>query len=225
MALVDTSPDTPRDPLPLINPRYSLPVKVAGAALGVAALACALPAAVPQTEAARIAGMTVLTGAAYGFANDLIACSDCPEYFTAGHMYDGQNLRYRVVNTLHPFWNALVWGALATWHVCAVAGAALGLLAQVPVRGTERVSAKQIAPVLAGGALATLGIAHVASRVAQKRMEARPGYCRYCVPQEYQAKWEGCNMRNMTGYAALGLGGAGLGVGVVAARLGLLRKR
>ena len=64
--------------------------------------------------------------------------------------------------------------------------------------------------------------AHLSSRAAQKEMEDNP-YVKYAgVPLDYQAGWEACNVRNLTGYAGLGIGGIALSIGIVAARAGLI---
>jgi hypothetical protein len=83
----------------------------------------AIGAVLAPWEAVRIIGLTVLTGVGYGIANDMVACRDCIEYFTVGHIYDGTAFRNRALKTLDPNLNAIAWGAIATWHVCAIGGA------------------------------------------------------------------------------------------------------
>jgi hypothetical protein len=203
--------------LPLINQENRVFVYAAATATVLAVGAVFVP-----YEAVRIIGMTVLTGVTYGIANDMVACRDCIEYFTLGHFWDGRNLEHRPLNTLNPTLNAIAWGAIATWHVCAIAGTFFAFIARTPFAGLAlKITAVQLAPYLAIGAAIILLISHIRSRSAQKEMASAP-YTKYeGVPTEYQAGWEACNVRNSTGYAALGIGGLILTVAIVAARAGL----
>jgi hypothetical protein len=192
-------------------------VDLAATATGLAVAALLTP-----WEAVRIIGTTVLTGVSYGIANDMIACRDCIEYFTVGHLYDGQNLRFRPLNTLDPNLNAIAWGAIATWHVCAIAGAFFALIARVPFLGLPlKITAAQLAPYLAIGAALALLVSHVMARVAQVEMAANPYYKYEGVPLGLQAGWEACNTRNAIGYSSIGIGGTILSVAMIAARAGL----
>ena len=203
--------------LPLINQRYQSSVYRAAAATGLAITAVLAP-----WEVGKIIGMTVLTGVGYGIANDMVACRDCIEYFTVGHFYDGKNLNSRPLNTLNPTLNALAWGAIATWHVCAIAGTFFALLARTPFPGLAlKITAVQLAPYLAIGAAIVLLVSHVRSRMAQKAMTDNPHHKYWGVPIELQSGWEACNIRNMTGYASLGIGGSILSIAMIAARAGL----
>lgn len=203
--------------LPLINQRYQPLVYTAAAATGLAITAVLAP-----WEAVKIIGMTVLTGVGYGIANDMIACCDCIEYFTVGHFYDGKNLNSRPLNTLNPTLNALAWGAIATWHVCAIAGTFFALLARTPLPGLAlKITAIQLAPYLAIGAAIALLVSHVRSRMAQKEMADNPQHKYRDVPLELQSSWEACNIRNMIGYASIGIGGSILSIAMIAARAGL----
>ncbi len=202
----------------IINPKYRLIVGAAIAGTGLATAAVLAP-----WEAVRIIGMTVLTGVGYGVANDMIACRDCIEYFTVGHVYDGRRFEKRPLNTLNPNLNALVWGAIATWHVCAVAGTFFALVARVPFPGMAlKVTAAQLAPYLAISAGIALLVSHARSRSAQKVATDRFEYKYSGVPMYLQSGWEACSVRNRTGYASIGIGGAILSIGMIAARAGLL---
>lgn len=203
--------------LPLINQKYEPLVNTAAVATGLAVAAVLAP-----WEAMRIIGMTVLTGVGYGVANDMIACRDCIEYFTVGHFYDGKKLENRPLNTLDPTLNALAWGTIATWHVCAIAGAFFALLARTPLPGLAlKITAAQLAPYLAIGAAVAFIVSHVRSRLAQEEMTNSPRVKYFGVPREFQPGWEACNIRNMTGYASIGIGGTILSVAMVVARVGL----
>lgn len=139
---------------PLVNPKFRNMVGLATIATGAAIAAVLSP-----WEPAKIAGTTVLTGVTYGIANDMIACRDCIEYFTAGHFYDGKNLKNRPLLTLNPNLNALVWGAVATWWTCVPTAAIFAFLARVPLPGSlPKISAKQLSPFLGGiAALSSCG--------------------------------------------------------------------
>jgi len=198
--------------LPLINPRCKPFLSLAIGATGAAVAAVLSP-----WESAKIIGMTVLTGVGYGITNDMVACRDCSEYFTLGHMYGGT----RVLNTSNPNLNALAWGTIATWHVCAIAGSVFSFMARAPFPGlSQKVQATQLAPYMAAGAVAALCISHVKSRLAQKEMEQRPYHKYFAVPLNLQSGWEACKIRNLTGYVSLAVGGVVLSVGIVAARTG-----
>lgn len=202
----------------IVNPRYRPLVYSACVATGVAVGAVFAP-----WEAVKIVGLTVLLGVSYGIANDLIACRDCIEYFTVGHHYDGTELRNRPIKTLNPNLNAIVWGMVATWPVCAIAGSILALMARAPVPGLVlKISAVQLAPYLVIGAALTIIFAHVVSRSAQKKMAANPHEKYFGVPLNLQAGWEACNIRNSTGYAAVGILGIALSIAIIAARIGLI---
>lgn len=204
--------------LPLVNQNHRKVVYVAGIATGLAVGAVLAP-----WEAVRIIGMTVLTGVTYGIANDMFACRDCIEYFTLGHFYDGKSLEHRPLNTLDPTLNAIAWGAIATWHVCTIAGAFFAFIARTPFPGLAlKITAAQLAPYLGIGAAISLLVAHVRSRLAQQAQLNDP-YIKYEeVPFKFQAGWEACNVRNSTGYEAIGIGGLVLSVAMVAARAGLI---
>jgi hypothetical protein len=202
--------------LPLINPTYSYLVHTAFAATALAILAVCNP----HWETIRLIGMTVLTGVSYGIVNDMIACRDCIEYFTVGYVYDGRNLKNRLLNTLNPTLNALVWGAVATWYPSFIAGIYLGLLTKMPFPGSiVKISAKRLAPYLAFSAQLALVISHIASRLAQSSMPLN--YVKYeGVPVELQSSWEACNIRNMLGYRLLMMGSCILAIAIIAARKG-----
>ncbi|MBA3721892.1 MAG: hypothetical protein H0W88_05780 [Parachlamydiaceae bacterium] len=198
----------------IVNPKYK-PLVYAG----VIATGLAVGAVFVPIESIKIIGLTVLTGVSYGIANDMIACRDCIEYFTVGHKYDGLELRNRPLKTLNPNLNAIVWGMIATWHVCSIAGSFFALIARYPFRGLAlKISAVQLAPYLAFGATLTVILAHVNARIAQKLP-----FSNWRVPHELQAGWEACNARNLTGYVVLGIGGIALSVAMIAARARLIR--
>ena len=203
---------------PLVNPRYQALVNFAVGATGTAIAAVLAP-----WEAVRIIGMTVLTGVSYGIANDMVACRDCIEYFTVGHFYDGKKLQNRPLNTLNPNLNALAWGMIATFHVCAIAGAFFALLARAPLPGLDiKITSAQLAPCLAIGAATALLVSHIGSRIAQKKMDANPHEKYLGVPLNLQSGWEACNIRNSMGYTFIAVGGTTLSVAMIAARAGLL---
>ena len=202
----------------LVNPRYKAAVQ-----LGVGAAGAAITAIFAPSEAARIIGTTVLTGVSYGIASDLIACRDCIEYFTVGHFYDGKELRSRPINTLDPNLNAFVWGVIATWHVCTVAGAIFALLARAPFSGMAiKIVSAQLTPYLAISAVLTLFISHIGSRVAQRKMIANPYRKFNGVPLNLQSGWEACHVRNTMGYASIGVSSVILSVMIIAARTGFI---
>lgn len=211
----------PADSKPLFVEKYRPMVATAVAATAIAAAATFAG----PFEAIRIIGMTVLTGVSYATANDMVACRDCPEYFTVGHFDDGQNLENRLIRTLNPTANALVWGPVASWHVSALAGTVLAIAARLPIFAIT-VSASSLAPILITGATITFAIAHFAARRAQAELESanrfgiRPMIYQG-VRQEYQPGWHACNTRNTKGYMAIGLGGAVLAVGIVVTRVAL----
>jgi hypothetical protein len=207
-------------PSPLINPRFRPLVYTGAIATGLAATAALSP-----FEPLKIIGMTVLTGAGYGIANDMIACRDCIEYFTVGHQYDGKNLDNRVINTLDPNLNAIAWGVIATWHVCAVAGTFFAFIARTPFPGLAlKISAAQIAPYLGVSAAIVFSLSHVKSRIAQKELANDPRITYYPgVPtRELQQGWHACNTRNASGYDSLKTVGIILSVAIIAARVRLI---
>ncbi len=90
----------------LINPKYAPTVytALAGTAVGVGIMFSPL-------EEFKIIGLTICTGVIYGIFNDMIACRECIQYFTIGHIYrEGDDRDYRPLRTLNPTINALVWG-------------------------------------------------------------------------------------------------------------------
>ncbi|MCH9811185.1 hypothetical protein K0U07_00305 [bacterium] len=166
----------------------------------------------------------MLTGVAYGVVNDMFACRECIEYFTVGHRYDGKNLRNRPIQTLNPTLNAIVWGQIATWHVCTIAGAVFAFVARVPLPFiTEKVSSTQVGKVLVVVAPIVCTIAHFASKRAKKHIDNNPGLQQdlgwgYGVPDKFAARWHACNIRNLTGYLSIGVGGLLLISGMVIKR-------
>lgn len=189
----------------------------------VATALAATAALAGPIEAIRIIGMTTLTGVSYATANDMIACRDCPEYFTIGHFDDGQNLENRPIRTLNPTLNALVWGPISSWHVSAIAGVLIAIAARLPILSAT-VSAASIAPFLAAIAVGTFARSHFLARMAERQMQqnVREGAgLRYNVREEYQVGWHTCNTRNSAGYTAVALGGLALTAGILAARVAM----
>ncbi|MCH9616784.1 MAG: hypothetical protein SP4CHLAM5_02030 [Chlamydiia bacterium] len=206
--------------LPSINPLHKAKLNYAMAGVGASVLAVLSP-----FESAKIIGATVLTGVGYGIANDMFACRDCIEYFTVGHHYDGEKLRGRLLFTLDPNWNALAWGAFATWHVCTIAGIVLAFISRTPFRGLKsKITAKTLAPKLVVGALLLIVKSHFAARAAQKAYENKgKRYFFWGVPEEFQSRWNACHVRNLTGYLGLAVGGVALSVAIIASRAGLYK--
>lgn len=180
----------------LINPRYRHLVANALKITGGAAIAMALP-----WTFSRVWGGTVLAGVAYGIANDLIACRVCPEYFTVGHIYDGEHTRARLVKTLDPNVNAVTWGMVATTPFTLVAGAALAFGATV--RGAAQ---QTVLTSIAGIAAASFLVAEIGSRWARARLECSAQRIYPEVPDEFQSRWHANNVRNSIGYVALAVG-------------------
>lgn len=87
-----------------------------------------------------------------------------------------------------------------------------------------KITARQLAPYLIGGATLLLLVAHIRSRLAEAAMLASPINKYWGVPLDLQAGWEVCNIRNMTGYAGLAIGGMMLITAMVAARTGLITR-
>ena len=192
-----------------VNPEYNLLVYTACAATALAGASLLAP-----WESVRIIGGTTLTGIFYATINDMFACRDCIEYFTVGHVWDGRKLDQRPIMTLDPNLNAIVWGMIASWHVSALAGALFAAIARMPYAAVQ-LSARQIAPYLVGGAVALCVIAHVATRVLEQRVHRLANNGNFDeifedTPRDYQAKFMLVNIRNLTGYAGLGVLGTEL---------------
>ena len=203
----------------IVTPRYATSVYASFIATGLAALG----AAKSSNESIKIISYTVLTGVGYGIVNDMFACRDCIEYFTVGHFYDAKKLRFRPIQTLNPTLNAIVWGQMATWHVCAIAGALFAFVARVPLPYiTEKVSSSQVGKVLAVVAPVVCVIAHIASIKAKKSVENSGLEGRfsdqYDVPEEFAARWHACTVRNAAGYASIAVGGILLMLGMTVQR-------
>lgn len=204
------------DPSRIANPPYRHIFRSAVYATQLSAIAALIP-----FEPTKIVGTTVLTGVFYGVINDMFACRDCIEYFTIRHFYDGTDPRYRLIRSLNPNLNALAWGMAATWPVTAAAGSLLAVASRMPFPGMDhKVTTSELLPLLTAGAAITLVISHIFSRVAQQQAANNPNFNLYRnVPQEFQAKWHACNVRNSTGYAALAIGGIFLTTFIITSRL------
>lgn len=205
---------------PLINPTYKNIVHSAMATTGLAVAAVMAP-----WEAVKIIGTTMLTGIGYGIVNDMVACRDCIEYFTVDHVYDGKNLKRRLINTLDPNLNALVWGTAASWSMSAAAGICFALFARVPFPGLAlKITARQLIPYLAQGTFAAFCLSHVKSRKAQREAANAPhpsGAPPSRIPHEIKPGWEACRVRNETGYTSLRILGEFFSIAIIAARAGL----
>src|SRR5436853_3045133 len=178
--------------LSLIHPRYKIPVYMSMITTGLALLTLFQP-----WEYFKIIGLTILTGVSYGIISDLISCHECIEYFTLGHHYDERNLRYRLVQSLNPIYNAIIWGIFATWHLSLFAGIILASVARLSRQNT---SFQQIMRYLIYGSGIIFIISHIGSYLMKKKMQNSP-YIKYLgVPLNIQASWEACTIRNMLGY-------------------------
>lgn len=202
----------------LINKRFRVLVEHAFYAVVASVFAIHLP-----IEAVRIIGYTVLTGAIYGFINDMIACRICIEYFTVGHVFDGQAHYRRVLKTLDPNLNALAWGVIATWQPCAVIGSVLAICAQLPIpTSSTTVTSSQLLPYFCVAAAATFIAAELVSsivcRIVAHKKIAITFYTG--VPDEYTLKWLSCDVRNSTGYLSLGIWMVWFIIAIILARSG-----
>ena len=121
---------------------------------------------------------------------------------------------------MDPTLNALAWGAIATWHVCVVAGAFFALIARTPFQGlTLKITAAQLAPYLATGAVIALLTSHVVSFCAKRMMEIGRVHINYKgVPAGLLVGWHACNMRNRMGYFCLSSGVVVFSIAMIAAR-------
>jgi hypothetical protein len=78
-------------------------------------------------------------------------------------------------------------GAIATWHVCAIAGDYFAFLARTPLPGVDlKITAAQLAPYLAIGATIALLVSHARSRMAQKEMTDNPSNKYHGVPSTFK---------------------------------------
>jgi len=207
----------------LLNPVYANKIKRAILINIIAFCALFWP-----IDAVQLIGAIVFLGTVYGVANDMIACRDCIEYFTFGHVFDGQNYRWRPLNSLDPDLNAIVWGMLATWPFCVAAGLILAICAQLPIPYVSvTISTVQVFRYAKRIAITALPISHIISSAVSKYYATRtiPSiYSKppYNVPPEYQLKWLMCDVRNSTGYLALFLGTIVLSGVVLAARCDMI---
>ncbi|CCB88493.1 unknown protein [Simkania negevensis Z] len=203
-----------------VNPEYKLIVYTACAATAFAGASLLAP-----WESVRMIGGTTLTGIFYATINDMVACRDCIEYFTFGHVWDGQKLDKRPIMTLDPNLNAIAWGMIASWHVSALAGVLFAAVARLPYAAVK-LSTRQIAPYLVGSAIALCTFAHVTVRVLDswlKELEKNGGLDKVWgdVPSDYKAKFMSVDVRNFVGFVGLGVLGIALSVLMVTTRLGL----
>lgn len=204
---------------PIITPGYEPLTYFAGGAVTLATAGVIFG----PFEAVRIVGTTVLTAAAYGIANDMIACRDCIEYFTVGHWFagiDGRDLDARPLQTLDPNINAVAWGVIATWHVATVAGIILATAAQLPLPFVATtISAGQLLPFLAIGSVATLALGQLASMGARRIEEREHNNPYHGVPEAFQSRWAACSSRNAVGYLCLSTLIPALVIGTIATRI------
>jgi hypothetical protein len=199
---------------------YKLIVYTASAATALAEASLLTP-----WETVRMIGGTTLTGIFYATINDMVACRDCVEYFTIGHVWDGRKLDKRSIMTLDPNLNAIAWGMIVSWHVSALAGVLFAAVARLPYAAVK-LSTRQIAPYLVGGAIVLCAVAHVTVRVLDswlKELEKNGGLDDVLedIPRDYQAKFMSVNVRNLTGYFGLAVLGVALSVLMATARFGL----
>lgn len=168
----------------------------------------------------------MLSAAAYGIANNMIACRDCIEYFTADHKDHGRNLDHRLVRSLNPNLNAVVWGVVATWHVASVAGVILAITARTPMKWLpHKISNRQLLKFLVPGIVVALSFAHLASRRAQKCCPLQLELHFPAVSEGRRAGWAACSTRNLTGYLSLVFGGLALSLGMIVYRSGALPEK
>ena len=177
----------------LVNPRYMGSIDQSLQIMTVAIVASFLP-----WQVVRMWGRFVLLLIAYGIVNDLFACRVCPEYFTVGHFYDGQNLGHRLIKTMDPTLTALVWGLVVT--------ATLGGLGSIPLAfkySGSRFNETFVMECAFMYLFAVLAFADIASQIIKTYVEHYHG-----VPNNFQAGWHATNVRNSMGY--IGLIGGGL---------------
>lgn len=177
----------------LVNPRHKYAIKQA-----IFITLSAMAATATPWKIARVWGAVVLSAVGYGIINDLFACRVCPEYFTVGHVYDGQRTRWRLVNTLDPNVNAVAWGMVATSTLAALGGAIVSFGAFMSGASEKAV----IISMLVHTAL-TLVIADVGSRIEKGRIEKKPSKIYFDVPDQLQSRWHANNVRNSIGYISL----------------------
>ena len=189
--------------------------------------AAALGAVLFGSEHRKIIGMTMLLGWAYATLTAYLSCTECPEYYTLGHVYDGQRFERRLVRSLDPKLNALVWGPVASWHVSALFGWIISFCATSSWFSVQ-ITARQLLPILVTLCAVALPVAQYAAVLARDYNNANLMRMRLArmalfpplpqVPEEFRPLWRSVNARNLAGYTAIVGGGLAVGFGSLAAR-------
>jgi len=214
----------------IINPAYKTRVY-----LGIAATALAVGAVFTPWEEVKIIGLTVLTGVIYKVASNMIACRECIHFFSVdGHYYAyfEDHLSRRLVTTLDPNLNALVY-AINTWHVNAIVGSILALLARGSFDSLKyKVTSAQLLPYFIIGAIVTLALSHFISQLAKKRLDRQlletpmkdiEKTFYPTVPLEWKAQWAASRARHFASLSSFAIGGIALAGAILAAREGKIK--
>ncbi|MFA6118952.1 MAG: hypothetical protein WCT85_05915 [Parachlamydiales bacterium] len=178
-------------------------------------------------EALKIVGTTMLAGMGYGIVSNLVSSIRCPEYFTIDHKYHGKELQPRLVRSLNPLLNAVVWGSLTTMRVSFLAGTFFALLSRIPfAKLAIKISAAQLGFCFGAIAVVAILYSQIKSKHAQNEMKdemTKKPYIAYeDVPVDLQHKWEGCYVRNKSGNNVLRLGSLLTSIGIIAVRAGII---
>lgn len=145
-------------------------------------------------EILKIFGRVSLSVIGYATVNDIINCHRCIEYWTLGHWNFGKELKHRLVRSLNPWLNAIIWGPFVSWFIAMPVSLFFALLCRANLFG-EILDFSDIQEPLLCGLITLICISQLYSRYIEKR---------YGI-------WEAINQCNRMGYmgcAAGVIGGA-----------------
>jgi len=142
----------------------------------------------------QMLALPVILGAVYGAINNQFTVRECPEYYTMGHYYDGEDLKGHAVKTNHTLVKPIVTGCYATTGITKIAGVALMAAGTLPF--TAAVLPLSYAAAMVGGVvLLALVVAHVVSMMFKNMFQnALDEYARLLEIQwaddDYNMTWQ-----------------------------------
>ncbi|NGX45411.1 MAG: hypothetical protein K940chlam2_00563 [Chlamydiae bacterium] len=119
----------------------------------------------------QMVALPVILGAVYGTINNQFTVRECPEYYTMGHYYDGEDLKGHAVKTNNTLIKPIVTGCYATTAITKIAGLALMVTGTLPF--TAAILPLSLAAAMVGGVvLLALVVAHVASTIIKNMIQS-----------------------------------------------------
>jgi len=155
----------------------------------------------------NIFAIPIIFGTIFGIAINIYTCKECIEYFTVDHTFDGSDMNRRLVKSINPYFNAIIWGILLTYNHSIDASVLLSITCAMSSLIFKRnISIKKLALYFAFISLVSWIISFTVAYVERYYLFNwdRVKKDRYkSVPLSYIKKWHECYVIHAVGYRTM----------------------